>query len=265
MKGKVDTMDITGKKIAVVVDNYFEQAEFEEPIDALRAAGAEVEVIGIKSRSLQALNHADKGDMFKADLLLHDVTADEYDALVLPGGALNADSLRMVEEVQQWARDFLEDDKPVAVICHAPWVLVSADIVDGRRLTGYETIQDDIQNAGGEWVDQPVVIDGSLITSRKPDDLPAFIKALITMLRDGLPAETADAIQSEGKSGNSDPILNERATEDEARLRSLGYDKRRDGISAADERDILSDEDETDPDGSRLSRVVSADERDGSN
>ena len=131
-----------------------------------------------------------------------DVTADEYDALVLPGGALNADSLRMVEEVQQWARDFLEDDKPVAVICHAPWVLVSADIVDGRRLTGYETIQDDIQNAGGEWVDQPVVIDGSLITSRKPDDLPAFIKALITMLRDGLPAETADAIQSEGKSGN---------------------------------------------------------------
>ena len=131
--------------------------------------------------------------------------------------------------------EFLEEDKPVAAICHAPWLLISADLVDGRRLTSFETIQDDIQNAGGDWLNEPVVIDGSLITSRKPDDLAAFNEALIRILKDGLPTETADAIQGSEKD-SSDTVLNEHATEDEARLRSLGYDKRRDGIDTADEQ-----------------------------
>lgn len=186
---------------------------------------------------------------------------EEYDALVLPGGAINADSLRMVEAAQLWVHDFLEEDKPVAVICHAPWVLVSADLVDGRRLTSFETIQDDILNAGGDWVDKPVVIDRSLISSRKPDDLPAFNEALIKMLQQGLSMEAADAIQSSRKT-TIDPALNEHATEDEIRLRSLGYDRQRDGISLRDERDILSSEDDADPDELHLSSVISAAERD---
>lgn len=255
-------MDITGKKVAVLVANYFEQAEFEEPIDALREAGAEVVVVAVKDTLLQALNYVDKGDTFTADLLLQDVTTEDYDALVLPGGIINADGLRMVEAAQLWCRDFLEENKPVAVICHAPWVLVSADLVDGRRLTSFETIQDDIQNAGGDWVDWPVVVDGSLISSRKPDDLPVFSEALIKILKNGLPAKTADAIQS-SKKASSDAALDARATEDEARLRALGYDRQRDGIDLADERDILSDEDDADPEELHLSGVVSIDERDG--
>jgi protease I len=230
-------MGIIGKKVAVLVDDYFEQAEFEEPIEALRDAGVEVEVIATKNKKIHGLNHVDKGDTFTADLLLDEATPEDYDALVLPGGAINADALRMVEAAQLWVRDFLEEDRPVAVICHAPWVLVSADLLDGRRLTSFETIQDDIQNAGGDWVNEPVVIDGSLITSRKPDDLPAFNEALIKMLHEGLPVETADAVQT-SKKDVDDPVVNEHATEDEARLRELGYNKQRDDIDLADVHDI---------------------------
>jgi protease I len=260
-------MDITGKTVAILVDNYFEQAEFEEPIEALRDAGAEVTVVAVKDKKLQGLNHIDKGDFFAADLLLEEASEEDYDALVLPGGAINADSLRMVEAAQIWVRDFLEEDKPVAVICHAPWVLVSADLLDGRRLTSFETIQDDIQNAGGDWVDEPVVIDGYLITSRKPDDLPAFSEALIKMIREGGPSsETPEAIESSTKDAE-DPTLDARATEDEVRLRELGYDRRRDEISKIDEEEILQDElaeaDEDDPDALHLSGIVPQDEQDG--
>lgn len=175
-------MNLSEKRIAVLVHDYFEQPEFEEPLNALRDAGADVTVVSASGTTLHGMHHAEAGDEFPADLLLDKANADEYDALVLPGGAINADALRMVDKAKQWVTSFLEEGKPLAVICHAPWVLVSAELLDGKRLTSYYTIQDDIRNAGGEWVDESVVIDGNLITSRNPDDLPEFNKAIISML-----------------------------------------------------------------------------------
>jgi protease I len=174
--------DLSGKKVAILVDNYFEQAEFTEPKKALQEAGVAVEVVSPTEGDLQGLNHVEKGDTFQRDVSLDDADLDDYDALVLPGGAINADSLRMNEAARSWVRQYIQQDKPLAVICHAPWVLVSAGCVTGVKLTSFETIQDDIRNAGGEWVDQAVVVDGNLITSRKPDDLPAFNEALLQKL-----------------------------------------------------------------------------------
>jgi protease I len=231
------------KRVAILVDNYFEQAEFEEPLEALRDAGLDVTVVATQGKDLQALNHADKGDTFEADMLLEDVTTDEFDALVLPGGVVNSDKLRMVEPARQWVRDFLDGGKLVAAICHAPWLLVSADEVQGRKLTSYFTIQDDIDNAGGEWIDQPVVVDDNLITSRKPDDIPAFNEAILTALM-------------------VDKTEDEEESEDEVRLHGLGYDKERDELTEEDEADILNDT-EDDPDADRLSRSTSKDEQDG--
>lgn len=175
-------MNIKNKQVAVLVHNYFEQAEFEEPIMALKNAGAEVTIISADKKSLRGMRHIQLGDTFKADILLDEASSEDYDALVLPGGATNADNLRIVEAAKQWVLDFLDAGKPLAVICHAPWVLVSADAVEGRRLTSYHTIRDDVVNAGGEWIDQAVIVDGNLITSRKPDDLPRFNKELLKML-----------------------------------------------------------------------------------
>ena len=176
-------MDIAGKTVVILVHNYFEQAEFEGPLQRLHDAGAEVRVVSASGeRELQGLNHVDKGDKFTADLLLDDTKPDAYDALVLPGGAINADALRMIDGARDWVRHFVDTEKPLAAICHAPWVLVSAGCADGRHLTSFFTIQDDIRNAGGEWTDEEVVTDGRLITSRKPDDVPAFTDALIRLL-----------------------------------------------------------------------------------
>jgi deglycase len=175
-------MDVAGKQIAIVVHNYFEQAEFEEPLSALKAAGAGVTVISADTLTLQGFHHVSRGDTFQADLLLQQAKTGDYDALVLPGGVINADQLRANEAARLWVTEFLDAGKPVAAICHAPWVLVSADAVEGRRLTSYHTLKDDIVNAGGEWVNLPVVVDGNLITSRQPDDLPQFNEALIQLL-----------------------------------------------------------------------------------
>jgi protease I len=167
------------KRIAILVDNYFEQAEFEEPLRALQDAGVRVDVLGASQKDLTALQHVDRGDDFTADRLLQDATSADYDALVLPGGAINADKLRMNKKARQWINDFMDAGKPIAAICHAPWLLVSADAVEGRRLTSYYTLQDDIRNAGGEWADFPVLVDRNLITSRQPDDLPQFCDAVL--------------------------------------------------------------------------------------
>ncbi|MEJ0073394.1 MAG: type 1 glutamine amidotransferase domain-containing protein [Candidatus Saccharibacteria bacterium] len=175
-------MGAAGKHVAILVHNYFEQAEFEEPMNALKDAGVAVTVISADKKALRGMKHVELGDKFEADLLLDQASAEDYDALVLPGGAINADNLRVVETAQRWAVDFMDAGKPLAVICHAPWVLVSAGAAEGRRLTSYHTIRDDIVNAGGEWVNQPLVMDDSLITSRKPDDLPQFNEALISLL-----------------------------------------------------------------------------------
>ncbi len=174
--------DISSKNVAVLVHNYFEQAEFEQPIAALKQDGASVTVISASGLDLLGLNHVDKGDSFQADIWLDDARADDFDALVIPGGAVNSDHLRMVSKARTWVVEFLEAGKPLAAICHAPWVLVSAGIANGRSLTSYHTIQDDIRNAGGDWVDEEVVVHGNLLTSRQPDDLPAFNKALVHML-----------------------------------------------------------------------------------
>ncbi len=250
-------MDISGKYVAILVDNYFEQAEFEEPISALKDAGAEVTIIASKQLELQGMNHVKLADSFKADLLLDQVSSEDYDAIVLPGGALNADSLRVNEAAQRLVLEFFEDNKPMAAICHAPWLLVSADLVEGKRLTSYYTIKDDVVNAGGDWVDKEVVVDGNLITSRDPDDLPAFNKAIIKMLSQREPGEL--------QTGN-DTIAGrtEFQTEEDSRLRSMGYDKIRDQINDEDEIEILSGDDETDPDELRLSNIE-PEERVGSN
>ena len=234
-------MDISGKHIAVLVDDYFEQSEFDEPIGTLKDAGGEVTVIATRQKELHGMNHAQPGDTFQADLLLDQASSDDYDALVLPGGAINADNLRVNERAQQWAVNFLDSGRPLAAICHAPWLLVSADAVEGRRLTSYHTIKDDITNAGGEWVDLEVVVDDNLITSRKPDDIPKFIDALLSMLTKQQPGTLQTGPDTVTGSG-------EAMTEADSRLRSLGYDKTRDQITAADERDILADEDLSDPD-----------------
>ena len=177
-------MDVAGKRIAIIVDNYFEESEFAGPLKICKDKGMEVRVLGATTLDLQAMNHEKAGGTYKADDLLEHERLDSFDALLFPGGALNADTLRMDELARMWVRDALESGKPVAAICHAPWLLVSAGVVMGRTLTSYYTIQDDIRNAGGEWRDQEVVIDNNLITSRKPDDVPTFCQALLDMLQE---------------------------------------------------------------------------------
>ncbi|MDB5170417.1 MAG: intracellular protease, PfpI family [Candidatus Saccharibacteria bacterium] len=174
--------DITGKRVAVLVDDYFEQAELTGPVRTLREAGALVDIIAPDDGEVHGMNHAVVADTFQTDRSIDDVKTDEYDALVLPGGAINADTLRMNIKARIWVKKFMDDNKPLAVICHAPWVLISAGVADGRKLTSYWTIQDDLRNAGAIWSDQEVVIDGNLITSRQPDDVPAFTQALIAQL-----------------------------------------------------------------------------------
>lgn len=176
--------DLSDKTVAILVDNYFEESEFTGPLKALREAGATVEVIAAEPQDghIQALNHVDMGNEFPIDKTLDEADISKYDALVLPGGAMNADQLRMQPKAREWVRAIMDAGKPLAVICHAPWVLVSAGLARGRKLTSFFTIQDDMVDAGADWVDEAVVIDGNLITSRKPDDVPAFNKALISAL-----------------------------------------------------------------------------------
>jgi protease I len=175
--------DISGKKIAIVATDYFEESELFSPLEALQKAGAEVEVIAPKSGEIKGLKHVDPGKSIKVDKTLDEADPADYDALVLPGGAVNADSIRVEEEAKNFVIKIMDEaEKPTAVICHAPWLLVSAHLARGRKLTSFHTIQDDMINAGAEWVDEEVVIDGNLITSRNPGDLPAFNRAIIEAL-----------------------------------------------------------------------------------
>ena len=232
-------MSIKGKHVAVLVHNYFEQSEFEEPIGALKDAGAEVTVISADKTDLTGMQHVEMGDSFEADLLLNQATPEDYDALILPGGTINADNLRVIEEAKEWVIDFLNQEKPLAVICHAPWVLASADVLEGRRLTSYHTIRDDLINAGGDWVDQPVVIDGSLITSRRPEDLPQFNNQIIKMLE----AQKDSVLRTGAENLVS---ATEVANEEDLRLKTLGYLREEDEINDSDEGEILEDEELSD-------------------
>lgn len=175
--------NLSNKKVAVLATDYFEEAELTEPVKALKAAGATVEIIAPKAGEIKALRHVDPGQAIKVDKTLAEADPTDYDALVLPGGAVNADHLRVDKKAQDFVIKIMDEmAKPTAVICHAPWMLVSTRLARGRKLTSYHTIQDDLRNAGADWVDEECVVDGNLITSRKPDDIPAFNKALISAL-----------------------------------------------------------------------------------
>jgi protease I len=180
--------ELADLRVAAIVTDGFEEPELIEPRNALQRAGAHVEVISPKAGTIQAFRHLDKGRTVPVDRRLHDVRPEDYDALLLPGGALNADALRMLPDVQAFVRHFQDNGKPMAVICHAPWLLVSAGVVHGRRLTSYHTIQDDIRNAGGEWLDREVVEDGNWVTSRQPSDIPAFNQAMLELFARMTPA-----------------------------------------------------------------------------
>lgn len=182
MAGKLE-----GKRVAILVANEgIEQVEMTEPRTALEQAGATVELIAPEGGEVQAFNHLDKADTFAVDHVVSDADAGSYDALMLPGGVANPDNLRMHPEAVSFARAFFEAGKPVAAICHAPWTLVEADVVRGRTLTSWPSLQTDIRNAGGTWVDQEVVVDEGLVTSRKPDDLKAFCQKMVEEFQEGL-------------------------------------------------------------------------------
>lgn len=175
--------DLSGKKVAVVATDYFEEAELTEPVKALQAAGAQVDIISDHKGAIQGLKHTDPGASVHVDKTLDEVDPADYDAAVFPGGAVNADRLRMDDKARNFLKKFMNElGKPTAIICHAPWLLASAGLARGRKLTSFFTIQDDMRNAGADWIDKECVIDGNLITSRKPDDLPAFNNALIKAL-----------------------------------------------------------------------------------
>jgi protease I len=175
--------DLSGKKVAIIATDYFEESELFSPMEALRNAGAVVEVIAPHGGEIKGLKHVDPGKAAKVDKTLEEANPDDYAGAVFPGGAINADSLRMEEEARNFIVKIMdEQNKPTAVICHAPWLLASAGLARGKRLTSFFTIADDMRNAGADWVDEEVIKDGNLITSRKPDDLPAFNKALLDAL-----------------------------------------------------------------------------------
>ena len=175
--------------VAVLATDGFEESELLEPVKALRKAGARVTILAPKPGDIQGVRHdIDKTIKVRVDRAIKDASAEEFDAVHLPGGALNADAMRMVPEVQAFLRAMQDAGKPFAVICHAPWELVSAGLVRGRTLTGYHTIQDDIRNAGGQWVDQEVVEEGNWVTSRQPSDIPAFNRAMIRLFSRSLAA-----------------------------------------------------------------------------
>jgi protease I len=173
---------LSGRKVAVLAVDGFEQAELIEPKRALAQAGATVHVISAKPGTIQGFKHVDKGDAVEVDSTFDEARPDDYDAVVLPGGVVNGDAIRLLPQAQAFVRAADSAKKPIAVICHGAWLPVSAGIVKGRKLTSWPSLQDDIRNAGGTWLDQEVVEDGNLISSRKPADLPAFNKTLIARL-----------------------------------------------------------------------------------
>ena len=186
MAGKLD-----GKKVAILVADGFEQVEMTKPREALDDAGAETKIVSLKTGKIQGMNHMEKGDKFDVDLSLNDARPEEFDALMIPGGLYNPDALRSNEDALDFARHFFSAGKPVAAICHGPQVLISADLVRGRKMTSWPAIKVDMRNAGARWVDEEVVVDNGLVSSRKPDDIPAFNKKMIEEFGQGRQAAMA--------------------------------------------------------------------------
>jgi protease I len=178
--GKLD-----GKKIAFLQTDGVEQVELDKPLESIRGEGAETVLVTIEEKKFQAFNHLDKSDTYEADLLASDAKAEDFDGLVLPGGVANPDFLRMDEDAVRFVREFFEQSKPVAAICHGPWTLVEADVLKGRTVASWPSLQTDIRNAGGTWVDEEVHVDEGLVTSRNPDDIPAFTEKAIEEFCEG--------------------------------------------------------------------------------
>ncbi|MFL5942725.1 MAG: type 1 glutamine amidotransferase domain-containing protein [Gaiellaceae bacterium] len=174
-----DTMN--GKKVAILAADMFERVELEEPRKALEDAGAEVEVVSIESGEIQGFDHFDPANKVKVDRTVEEASPDDYDALMIPGGVGNPDLLRGDENAVAFVRRMHEAGKPMAVICHGPWMLVESGVVRGKRVTSWPTLETDIRNAGGDWVDEEVVVDGNVVTSRKPDDIPAFNEKMLEL------------------------------------------------------------------------------------
>ena len=168
-------------RVAILATDGVEEAELVEPRKVLDEAGAKTTLISIKPGKIQAMKHDDKSNKYKVDATFDDVDPAEFDAVLLPGGALNADALRVVTAAQEFVRDLDAAGKPIAFICHAPWLLISADVVEGRTLTSYHTIQDDVRNAGGTWVDEEVVREDNWVSSRQPSDIPPFNREMIKL------------------------------------------------------------------------------------
>lgn len=177
--------DLSGKKVAILVAHGFEEAELTGPKKALEDAGAETHIVSPADARVKGWQHDHWGDEFEVDVPLGQAREAEYDALVLPGGQMNPDNLRVNDDAVRFARAFFDAHKPVAAICHAPWLLVEAGVVEGRRMTSYHSIRTDVENAGAEWVDEEVVVDNGLVTSRSPSDLPAFNRKLVEEVAEG--------------------------------------------------------------------------------
>ena len=177
--------NLNGKKIAILATDGFEQVELTKPREALEEAGATVHIVSLEKGSIQGFNHADKADTYGVDKTLDEVTAYDYNGLLLPGGVHNPDALRTEPKAVSFVREFFHQHKPVAAICHGPWLLVEADVLEGRTVTSWPSLKTDIENAGGTWVDEEVHCDEGLVTSRNPDDIPAFCAKAIEEFAEG--------------------------------------------------------------------------------
>jgi protease I len=176
---------LNDKKVAILAADGVEQVELTEPRKAVENEGATVTLVSVEAGEFQGFNHLDKGDTFTADKAAKDVSADDFDALLLPGGVANPDFLRTDDASVGLVRDFFTSGKPIGVICHGPWTLVEAGVLKGKKITSWPSLQTDIRNAGGDWVDEEVVVDDGLVSSRKPDDLPAFCAKIVEEFCEG--------------------------------------------------------------------------------
>jgi protease I len=179
------TNTLQGRRVAFLFTEGVEQVELTEPLEAARKAGADVDLVSLERGAVQMFNHLDRGDTIEASRAVADVDPSDYDAVVLPGGVANPDALRLDDDAVRFVRGFFEQDKPVAAICHAPWTLIEADVVRGRTLTSWPSLKTDLRNAGANWVDEEVHVDNGLVSSRKPDDLPAFCAKLVEEFAEG--------------------------------------------------------------------------------
>jgi protease I len=196
---------LKARKVAFLATDGVEQVELTAPWNALKQAGADVVLVSDKLGEIQAMNHDTKGEKFKVDFDAATVTARDFDALVLPGGVANPDKLRTNKDAVKFVREFMELDKPVAAICHGPWLLVEADALRGRTITSWPSLETDVRNAGGAWVDKQVQVDQKLLTSRKPDDLPAFCARLVELLADAIDERRLDKMVEQSFPA-SDPL-----------------------------------------------------------